>query len=81
MLTAKEKAIVDSKKCIIEIPDGFLKTGCFHVFMSLTYGELLVLKNALEAHRTPIGQDLSRYINVSIFLSYVNNLIEKAKEV
>jgi len=63
MLTKKEKELVDSRKAIIEKPEPEATKETYRVFMSLTKGELLAMKYALENHPTPVGQDVHAYVN------------------
>jgi hypothetical protein len=52
-MTKKEKAALNSKRCIAE------KDGTQYIIsFCTTHGELLALKHALEAWKTAVGMDL-----------------------
>jgi len=59
-LTKKEKEILRSDK--VQIVKNAEGDGLI-VFMHLTLGELLALKNALDQYPTIVGQDVRDYVN------------------
>lgn len=66
MLTKKEKQLLDSNKAIIENTDS---DNGYHLFMSLTGGQVLTMQNALKAYEeagSHIGGDLRAFLDNAI---------------
>lgn len=72
MLTKKEKVTLDSKKCVIEIPEDDNKPLRIH--MSLTGLEFLELRKMLISCQTKTGKNLARcFLNASAEAKYVKS--------
>ena len=69
-MTKKEKALLQNTKAQIEVPSEVPYR--YIVQMSLTKGELLALKNALELLPTPVSADVRDYLNNAITRANIN---------
>jgi len=63
-LSKKDKEILRSLKCDIDKPTA--PPLHYVVKMSLTQGELIALKNALDAYDSLVGRDVRAYVNNAI---------------
>lgn len=63
MLTKKEKEILGSKKAIVEYQPDVGRGPRYHVFLSLTKGELMALKNAMRSGvHGAVAADVGAYL-------------------
>lgn len=60
-LSKKDREGLHSIKCLVTKPTALPLN--YIVQMSLTKGELLAMKNALEAWPTPVGEDVLAFLN------------------
>lgn len=71
MLTKRQTEWVNAQKAIVEPPNGKAPLR-YMVVMSLTEGELLALKNALDEYSSIVGEDVRAYLNNALEISKVN---------